>query len=180
MTAAPVVLTRTLQEAILRALALISLLILSSLTLGQGSEDMQDFKHMLTEVTDFSADGKTAGQNKTPILLLVSQDHCPFCDQIKREILGPMLVSGEYDRKVMIREIYIDLGSRVTDFTGVTREASSFMLNYKVYLTPTLLFLDDEGRELTERMVGIQTPELYPFYVDRAVEKAIAAYREKG
>ncbi|MCB1758957.1 MAG: thioredoxin fold domain-containing protein [Gammaproteobacteria bacterium] len=134
----------------------------------------------MTEVTDFSADGRIAKRNGTPILLLVSQDHCPYCDQIKREILGPMLASGEYDHKIMIREVYIDLGAQVTDFSGERQAASSFMLSYRVYLTPTLLFLDGEGRELTKRMVGIQTPELYPFYVDRAVDEAVTAFRKTG
>ena len=82
--------------------------------------------------------------------------------------------------KVLIREIYIDLGAQVKDFSGIVRESSSFMLDYDVYLTPTLLFLDDEGRELTERMVGIQTPEMYLFYVDRAVANALANYRSGG
>ena len=43
---------------------------------------------------------------------------------------------------------------------------------YGVGVTPTLLFLDSRGRELTARLRGINTPEFFGFYVDRGIERA--------
>lgn len=137
-------------------------------------------RHNLVEVKDFSKDAVLARRGKMPILLLVSQDHCPFCIQIKKEILSPMVVSGEYQDRLLIREIFIDLGTRVRDFSGKVVDSGTFTLGYKVYLTPTLLFLDPDGNELTERIVGIQTPEMFFFYVDRAVQEAIEAFPGKS
>lgn len=91
-----------------------------------------------------------------------------------------MVISGEYKDRLLIREIFIDLGTRVRDFKGKLLDSSTFVLGYKTYLTPTLLFLDADGNELTERIVGIQTPELFFFYVDRAVQEAIAAFPSKS
>ena len=137
-------------------------------------------QHQLIEAVDFSTDAALSRREKMPILLLVSQDHCPFCVQIKREILSPMVASGEYRERLLIREIFIDLGTRVRDFKGKLVDSSTFALGYKVYLTPTLLFLDPDGKELTERIVGIQTPELFFYYVDHAVQQAIDALSGKG
>lgn len=137
-------------------------------------------RHKLVEASDFSNDALLARRENMPILLLISQDHCPFCLQIKREILGPMVASGEYQNRLLIREIFIDPGSSVRDFKGKALASRAFALGYKVQLTPTLLFLDPDGNELTERIVGIQTPEMFFFYVDRAVQAAIAAFPGKG
>ncbi|MEW7979030.1 MAG: hypothetical protein AB2813_04300 [Candidatus Sedimenticola endophacoides] len=66
----------------------------------------------ITKVTDLAADAR----HGLPILLLVSQDHCPFCVQIKRDILRPMLLAGDYRGQILIRELYIDPGVSVLDF----------------------------------------------------------------
>lgn len=134
----------------------------------------------LVEAKNLAADARLAHSGEMPILLLVSQDHCPFCTQIKREILHPMIISGEHKGHLLMREIFIDFGSRVIDFTGNERDSSQFAGSYGVYLTPTLLFLGPDGKELTERIVGIQTPEMFFYYVDNAIQEAIMALRKKG
>ena len=75
-----------------------------------------------------------------------------------------MIASGEYLGRLLIREILIDSpGSSVRDFKGNTQTSRAFAIGYKIQLTPTLLFLDPDGNELAERIVGIQTPELFYF-----------------
>ncbi len=138
-----------------------------------------DSQVRLVEAKDLSADARLARSGEMPILLLVSQDHCPFCTQIKRDILRPMIISGEYEGRLLMREIFIDFGSRIVDFTGDERDSSQFTGSYGVYLTPTLLFLGPDGKELTERIVGIQTPEMFFYYVDKAIQTAITALRKK-
>ncbi len=134
----------------------------------------------LATVVDFKVESELARQAKAPMLVLISQEHCGFCVQIKEQILGPMILSGDYKKTLLIRELFIDYGSRVRDFSGVEIDSGEFALRYKAYLTPTLLFIGPDGEELTERMVGFQTPELYFFYVESAVENAIAALRKQG
>lgn len=164
----------------MKGILLIMMALFSFCADAEDSERPGDDRYELVEAHDFSRDAVLSRHNKMPILLLVSQTHCPFCVQIKKEILGPMVNSGEYLKRLLIREIFIDLGGTVRDFNGKVLANSDFALGYKVYLTPTLLFLDADGNELVERIVGIQTPELFFFYVDRAVEEAIAAFPGKG
>ena len=134
----------------------------------------------LQKTRDLTADAKLAADGRMPIMLLVSQEHCPFCTQIKQEILNPMVLSGDYQGRLVMREMFIDAGESLLDFQGNDVDGSSFALRYSVTLTPTLLFLDPQGRQLTEKMVGIQTPEMYFLYVDASIKEAVAAMRKEG
>ncbi|MCW8944715.1 MAG: thioredoxin fold domain-containing protein [Sedimenticola sp.] len=127
------------------------------------------------EATNLQADGQKAQQEKRAIMLLVSQEHCGFCVQIKQEVIGPMIKSRAYENRLIIRELLLDTGSDVIDFRGVRRESHDFSYDYKVSLTPTLLFLDANGNELVEKMVGIQTPDMFYYYVDQSVQAAIGS-----
>jgi len=126
----------------------------------------------ITEATNLASDAAA----KRPILLLVSLEHCPFCMQIKRDILGPMIKSGDYKDQLTFRELHIDRGSSVVDFQGNRVASAEFAHRLGVTLTPTLLFLGTEGEELAERLVGISTPEMFFFYVDEAIKQALAKF----
>ena len=125
--------------------------------------------------TDFAADGAKARDRGLVILLLVSQEHCGWCDLLKREQLLPMLKSGRYQERVLIRELRIDPGEQVQDFSGQSLAGARFASRYGVYVTPTLLFFGPDGRELSRRIVGINTPELFGWYLDQAIDEALQA-----
>ena len=91
---------------------------------------------------------------------------------MKREVLHPMELGGAYKNRILMREILIDMGLQITDFQGRMQDAAVFSHGYGVHLTPTLLFLDPPGNELVQRIVGINTVELFSFYLDAAVNEA--------
>ena len=126
----------------------------------------------IVEVVDLRQEAARMEAERLPLMLLVSLHHCPYCVRIKEEILGPMVKSGEYVDRVLIRELFIDAGSRVRDFAGREREGAAVADDYGVDLAPTLLFLDARGRELSKRLVGLYTVEMFPFYVEAALEEA--------
>ncbi|AKH22125.1 hypothetical protein AAY24_07720 [Sedimenticola thiotaurini] len=134
----------------------------------------------MTTATDLSSDGKKALEENRAILLLISQDHCSYCMQIKREVIAPMILSGDYKDTLLIREIAIDRAETLIDFKGVEKDNSKFAYEYNVAVTPTLLFLSGEGKEVIEQMVGMQTPDMYYFYVDQSVQAAIRAVNQSG
>ncbi len=127
----------------------------------------------LIEAKNLNSDATLARQANIPIVLLFSQQHCPFCHQIKQEILGPMIIAGDYRGEILIREIFIDPGVQVIDFEGKNTVARTFANRYDVNLTPTLLFLGPDGRELSERILGIQTVDMFFYYVDQSIKQAI-------
>jgi thioredoxin-related protein len=131
------------------------------------------FTHVALEpATNLQHDGSLATQQAVPILLLVSRDHCAYCRLLKREILEPIRLRGKYLDQVIMREVLIDPGQSITNFQGQYLSTRKFASGYGVQLTPTVLFLDHEGRELTARIVGINTLEMYSFYLEAAIKEA--------
>lgn len=117
--------------------------------------------------------GERAQHTQVPVLLLVSQEHCSFCKTLKEEILQPMEISGDYTHRVLIAELLMDLAEPIVGWQGKPTFASEVAAKYKVYVTPTLLFLDARGEPLHEPMIGINTVEMYSYYLDEALAKAL-------
>jgi hypothetical protein len=88
-----------------------------------------------------------------------------------------MLLGDEYTDKIIIRKLVLDNGSRIGDFSGRQIDATQLSDRYRIYVTPTILFVDASGRELAERMVGINTPEMFGGYLDNCIETALLGIR---
>ncbi len=117
-------------------------------------------------------DGQLAHNRQLPILLAFLAIECSYCELLEEEFLQPMLLGGEYRDKIIMRKLILDNGSRLIDFSGQRIDATRLSDHYRVYVTPTLLFVDEKGTELAERMVGINTLELFGGYLDDCIETA--------
>ena len=121
---------------------------------------------------NLAAESQIAAQRQLPILLVFSAAHCTYCELLEREILKPMLRSGDYGDKILIRKVMLDGAGSLRDFQGRTVDAGSFATRRDVFVTPTMLFVDARGRELAPRLVGINTVELFGGLVDASIEEA--------
>jgi len=130
--------------------------------------------------TDLQHDGNQALSRELPILLTFTSMVCSYCELLEQDFLQPMLLGGEYLDKVIIRKLEVGYGRTVTDFSGQSIAASDLSDRYRVFVTPTLLFVDGNGKELAERMVGINTPELFGGYLDDCIETALLRIRNPG
>lgn len=126
---------------------------------------------------DLVTDGALAGEQRIPILLLFTREDCGYCELLKRSVILPMIISGEYEGRVVIREVIVDDSGDLTDFAG--RRVSPFAVadRYDALLTPTVIFVGPDGRALTERLVGINNEEMYLWYLDRALDDATTELR---
>lgn len=123
----------------------------------------------IPSLRNLQVDGQTSQQGQLPIVVLFSASHCGYCSIIKDEFLRPMLISGEYTDKAMIRVIEIDGSDELIDLNGEAISAEDFANRYGIYLTPTLAFFDARGNELAPRMVGVTTVDYYGGYLDDAI-----------
>lgn len=121
--------------------------------------------------------GREALARQLPILLAFSADVCSYCKLLEEDFLQPILLSGDYDDSIIIRKLILDDASYVVDFSGRQTETTRLSDHYRVFVTPTILFVDGNGRELAERMIGINTPELFGGYLDTCIETALAGIR---
>jgi thioredoxin-related protein len=115
---------------------------------------------------------RVSKESQRPILLLFSQAFCDSCHRIKEEILNPMLLNQDDMRRVIMREMLIDEGQTFIDFDGSKRETRELFVDYDMVVTPTLILLDYSGKQLGEMLVGLNTVELYGWYLDEAIEYA--------
>jgi thioredoxin-related protein len=114
-------------------------------------------------------------ENKKPIVLLVEQSDCPYCERVKDGFLHPLVLSGDFVNEVHFMRISIDPGEYLRDLNNKDIETTEFCGLYDANFTPTVLFLDGQGKQITEKIVGISSDDYYGFYLERSIKKAITA-----
>ncbi len=131
-------------------------------------------------VLDFSAEGATAAANGQSLLLAVTREGCSYCKKLRREVLVPIIRGGEYDDRIMVREMMMEPDTAVVDFDGNTSTSAQIASRYSVTIAPTVLLLDPSGTSLHAPIVGINNAEMYGFYLDQAISVATAAAAEQA
>ncbi|WP_457674853.1 thioredoxin family protein [Thiolapillus sp.] len=127
----------------------------------------------ILRVQDFHVLGQQARSERRVIMLLVSQADCPYCHLVKEEVIRPMILGGDFRDEILIREMFMDEGEKVIDFRGREAEAADLAHGYGVFVTPTLLFLGPDGKELAKQMTGVNTIEMYYHYVAQSIRSAL-------
>lgn len=126
---------------------------------------------------DLRSDARDAQARGLPILLVFASETCSYCIQVEEDYLRPLLKSGEYADRILIRKLLIRDTRMLTDFDGGSVEAGEFARRYRVDLVPTLVFVDAQGRELSERLVGLGTADFYWGYLSQGIDTALAQLR---
>lgn len=157
------------------------LLIAVLLWLGSGwwlSLSAQPQPQKLRVLQNLQQDLQTAKQQGRIILLEVSASYCGYCRTLEREIIQPMLISGDYRQRVMFRQLSIDANAEVIDAQGRQVPVYALAQSLAADLTPTLLFLGADGKELAERMIGVYSLDYYGYFVDLAIDAALLKQRQ--
>jgi thioredoxin-related protein len=123
--------------------------------------------------TDFSQLATIARSQDKIIMLEVSASYCEYCDLLEEEFIKPMLRNDDYNTDVLIRKIDMDSYYQISDFSGDAMTPYEFTRRLKVNLTPTLLFFDANGNEVSQRILGINSLELYGGYIDEALNSGL-------
>lgn len=131
----------------------------------------------ITTVKDFVQLAEQAKQHKKVIMLEVAAAYCSFCQKLEEEIIKPMLRSGDYDADVLIRKIDIEGFSSIINFDGNAVTAAQLAKNWGVEVTPTLIFLNGQNQEVSERIVGVNSLNYFGGLVDNAIEHGLATIR---
>ncbi|MEJ2140890.1 MAG: thioredoxin fold domain-containing protein [Gammaproteobacteria bacterium] len=131
----------------------------------------------LKETHDLYTLGEKANKKDLPILVMFSQTGCAYCVVLEDQYLRPMLKSGDYRDKVIIRKVKIDGFDTLRNFDGSEIEASDFAGKYRAYVTPTMVFLDHNGNELTSRLMGVGTEGFFAAEIDQAIDTSLNRLR---
>ncbi|MBD3670133.1 MAG: thioredoxin fold domain-containing protein [Gammaproteobacteria bacterium] len=120
--------------------------------------------------TDLQADGQLALKKQLPILIVFTAEHCAYCEALESEQLRPMMISGEYDDKVIIRNLRIDTFDDVVNFDGKDIPAETLAQKHSVWVTPTIMFFDHQGNTLAPKIIGYNTPSMFGGYLDERID----------
>ncbi len=123
--------------------------------------------------TDLAGLAEQARARDLPILVEFAARECGYCKLLEQEHLEPMIRSGDYADRVIIRKILVDGLDTVTYFDGSRVDAADLSFRYGVSVTPTVVLLDPRGAELTDPLVGITNIYFYGAFLDRAIDRAL-------
>ena len=133
---------------------------------GAELQATEDLKSLLLE----------SRSKKLPVLLMFSEMGCPYCGVIEEDFLNPMILSGQYEDKVIIRKITYSNYKTIKDLKGNPVKITKITDKYNISFYPTIIFLDSKGSEIAERIVGLSTPDYFGYVLDEAILKAVKAF----
>lgn len=114
-----------------------------------------------------------------PILIMFATDECPYCELLKEEFLIPMIISGDYTDKIILREAHVGTEESIINFSGKEVTMDEFGSQYSIRMFPTMVFVDSKGQQLVEKIIGITTPSLFGGTLDDQIDKALALTRKR-
>ncbi|MHB9102254.1 MAG: thioredoxin family protein [Sulfuricella sp.] len=128
-------------------------------------------------VRDFTLEATNARTKNLPILVMFSRHDCVFCTQVLQEFLLPMRRNAEYESKVIMRLVDVGSSTPLRTFSGKATTHARFARENRIKLIPTIKWFDSEGRELTEPLIGLSTPDYYGGFLDQRIDEALAKMR---
>jgi hypothetical protein len=88
-------------------------------------------------------------------------------------------MADKFEQHAILVEVSLDRVEPMTGFDNSQVTAKAFGEFYNAGITPTLLFLDSEGREIGKRLVGISNLELYGYYLQKSIDEALLTIRSE-
>ena len=89
-----------------------------------------------------------------PIVVYFSRSDCQFCQRLSEELLAPMLKHKQFEGKAVFIEVSTDQDT-VINFSGVAESAIVFAQRYGDVFTPSLYFLNAQGQQVIEPVIGL-------------------------
>lgn len=105
-------------------------------------------------------------------MIFFSREDCDYCKMLEADHLGVMAHSVSYKDKVIIRKVMLDDYDSIRDFSGKKIDVDELSRRFSISVTPTLVFLDQNGNLLGKKMPGYNRSDFYGYYLDEAINNA--------
>ena len=105
------------------------------------------------------------------VVLYFTAEYCMYCQALDRQVLGPILRGGDYEAIAQFYRVQQDEPeTKLTDFDGKNISNRDLIRRYQVEVTPTIIFLGPDGREVASSIVGFLTVDFYGAYLDQSIQ----------
>ena len=138
-------------------------LVLGLLSLSANAGQIELAQNLEQDALDSKSNGK-------PIVLFVTADDCPYCEQLRDEYFQ---FSTEDDR-FLLREIELGPYHETLNYDGKNSNHQLLADRYDISLTPTIAFVGPDGEPLAKPIIGILTMDFYHYYFEKALAESIA------
>ncbi|MCU7829420.1 MAG: thioredoxin fold domain-containing protein [Candidatus Thiodiazotropha sp. (ex Myrtea sp. 'scaly one' KF741663)] len=125
------------------------------------------FKHSFLDLQEDVSEAADAGKR---VILFFHQDGCPYCAKLLNENFTLKEIVEKTKDNFQVIEINIWGDNEVTDLDGKVTTEKDLAASLKVIYTPTLLFLDEQGRTVL-RINGYFPPHKFSTALDYVAEK---------
>ena len=149
--------------------------VLLAVAVGAGYAASDQADGMIRAV-DLRHEARLARERNLVLMIEFSSEYCAYCRKLESLFLLPMQRNADYDEKVLIRAVSLDSYETVIDFDGNSIDTREFAARYDVSLTPTLVFVDSEGVEVSDKLVGIWSEDYYGWFIDDRIAQARANF----
>lgn len=130
------------------------------------------FAQHLTPLTNLADIGRTNTGTRA-MLVLFSQPDCSYCDLVRNEFLLPL--QQKPPRGLAIREFKVAEADSLLDIEGNPLSPQAFASRYDIRFFPTVALIGTSGELLAEPLIGIGSKDFYGYYLDQAINQALAA-----
>lgn len=149
--------------------------LLAALSASWFSVAMHKAAHAATRVlptsTSLKTDIEAALKASKPLVVLVSLDHCPFCKIARENYLIPLMS----ERAISLIQVNTNHTTPIDDARGKPSTHEQLIRAWAIKVTPTVLFLGKNGREVAPRLEGGTTSDFYGAYLDERLRMAQSA-----
>lgn len=121
---------------------------------------------------DLVRSAQDAARAHIPLLVFFSQPGCPYCDEARRDYLGPMGSDPATRAALRIVEVDITSDAPLIDFSGRRTTHGAFAQMQRVRFVPVVAFVGARGEDLADRLVGLTVPDFYQGYLDQRLQQA--------
>lgn len=119
---------------------------------------------------DLREDVAEAAEANKRVLLFFYQDGCPYCKKLLEVNLAQKTIADKMRATLDVITINMWGDREVTDFDGEVQAEKKFAAKMKVMYTPTLLFLDEQGK-VALRVNGYYKPHKFMTALDYVAGK---------
>lgn len=122
-------------------------------------------------------DAKLAERKKGVVLVMFSGEYCGYCERVLNEFLIPMSRNPDYQNKLVMRRVDNTGLATLKNFDGKVEDHSTFSSEQGIRMVPTVVLFDKHGKQLGKPLVGLTTVDYYGYYLDQAIDAALAKVR---
>jgi thioredoxin-related protein len=126
----------------------------------------------MIQVTDLRAESLLAKEKDLVLVIEFAAEDCGYCRKLEDLFLLPMQRNTEYGDKILLRMVSLSEFDSLIDFHGRSVTTAEFAAQYDVSLTPTLVFLNADGVEMSEKLVGIWSEDFFGGFIDNRIDEA--------